>query len=847
MSLGNNGDLYIDRGTGDYYAKVDGVWVFQGNITGPQGPDGTQGIQGPPGPTGTPGAVVITAEILFGSGPPDDGDGDDGEVYVDTDADDVYKKTAGHWDLQTNLKGSSGASFFTGNGVPDDGNGLDGDTYLDGITGLLYGKASGTWTATGTSLKGPAGDDGADGAAGATGAPGTRGSLWNNAGGAPGTIPGVLMGDHYLDADTGNVYSYAGGVWVLRMNIIGPSGTNGTNGTNGTDGTDGTNGTDGADGATIYNGAGAPSGGLGVNGDLYINDTTHHYYKKVAGSWADQGVLAGDQGPPGNDGNDGAPGADGADGTNGTDGNDGADGFNFLTGAGAPGGGTGNNGDVYLNATNGDVYGPKSAGSWGSVVGNLKGVAGTNGTNGARGSAWYTGSAVPSGLSGEADGDFYVRSTNGEIYQRIAGAWTDQGYSIKGPAGADGAAGAAGAAGSAGATGSAGARGSIWYSGSAVPSGLAGEADGDYYLRSTNGEVYKRVSGAWVDQTFSLIGPTGATGSPGGGGGGGTGIFRGSYTFSTTTTDSDPGAGTLRFSAADTGAADTFSIYVDLLDSGATDRTTELDALLASDVVYQTKVWVTDSTGLQGCMGILTAVTTVSGYRKLVCKTLIGASSPFSNAASVILSVQTFMQELPEIPPPNLNQSGTYNVGFPGSIIGAGKPSLSLTASVMRCVPFWAPRMMRVRRMQTNVVTAASGGGRDGRWFIFKARNHQLGELTGGATVYDSGAISGMFASAGAKDQVVSTTLPPGYYIAALAVGAWTGTLTVNGFGLWFPDGAGNVNSAGTSNTLSSISVSADETAVALSTCPALNFNLAGLGTVDAQFVAPFSLEYWWG
>lgn len=32
MSLGKNGDLYINRDTGDYYAKVDGVWIRQGNI-----------------------------------------------------------------------------------------------------------------------------------------------------------------------------------------------------------------------------------------------------------------------------------------------------------------------------------------------------------------------------------------------------------------------------------------------------------------------------------------------------------------------------------------------------------------------------------------------------------------------------------------------------------------------------------------------------------------------------------------------------------------------------------------------------------------------------------------------
>ena len=55
--------------------------------------------------------------------------------------------------------------------------------------------------------------------------------------------------------------------------------------------------------------------------------------------------------------------------------------------------------------------------------------------------------------------------------------------------------------------------GTTWYVGAAVPTTL--HNNGDFYLRTTNGQVYQQVSGAWVDQGFSLIGPTGATGAPG--------------------------------------------------------------------------------------------------------------------------------------------------------------------------------------------------------------------------------------------------------------------------------------------------------------------------------------------
>ena len=32
--LGNDGDYYLDDATGDYYTKVTGAWVLQGNLQG---------------------------------------------------------------------------------------------------------------------------------------------------------------------------------------------------------------------------------------------------------------------------------------------------------------------------------------------------------------------------------------------------------------------------------------------------------------------------------------------------------------------------------------------------------------------------------------------------------------------------------------------------------------------------------------------------------------------------------------------------------------------------------------------------------------------------------------------
>jgi Collagen triple helix repeat (20 copies) len=56
--------------------------------------------------------------------------------------------------------------------------------------------------------QGPTGATGAQGPPGAAGATGTRGSLWYTGSGAPGTIPGVLTGDLYLDVASGDIYQF---------------------------------------------------------------------------------------------------------------------------------------------------------------------------------------------------------------------------------------------------------------------------------------------------------------------------------------------------------------------------------------------------------------------------------------------------------------------------------------------------------------------------------------------------------------------------------------------------------------------------------------------------------------
>jgi hypothetical protein len=82
-------------------------------------------------------------------------------------------------------------------------------------------------------------------------------------------------------------------VWLNATGAIGPQGPQGATGSTGPQGTAG---------SQIYTGAGSPSGGLGIDGDFYINVTTGDYYQKSGGLWLLKGNLVGPQGPTGSNG-----------------------------------------------------------------------------------------------------------------------------------------------------------------------------------------------------------------------------------------------------------------------------------------------------------------------------------------------------------------------------------------------------------------------------------------------------------------------------------------------------------------------------------------------------------------
>jgi hypothetical protein len=339
---------------------------------------GTPGPTGAKGDAGDPGAILVGdgANILTGDGVPDNGIGTDGDLYINNLNGDVYKKVSGAWVLQLNIRGPQGIQGIQGD---------QGEIGPEGPQGLV--GADGEDGPPGP--QGADGNDGAAGPAGAAGPTGAAGATIHLGVGVPSNAIGNVL-DQYIDTATYTLYDKTSPTnWHSNGSFLGATGA------------DGADGSDGADGATIFVAAGVPSGGLGNNGDLYIDTTSTNrdLYTKSAGSWSIATTLRGPQGIPGNDG---APGEDGNDGAPGAAGQDGS---SILFGTTDPTGAVGQDGDVYYQTISQHIW-TRSAGSWtdaGSLAGS-PGAPGADGDDGAPGAdgvgnAWYTGAGAPTTVS----------------------------------------------------------------------------------------------------------------------------------------------------------------------------------------------------------------------------------------------------------------------------------------------------------------------------------------------------------------------------------------------------------------------------------------------------------------
>lgn len=187
---------------------------------------------------------------------------------------------------------------------------------------------------------------------------------------------------------------------LITFPVPGPPGPEGDPGPTGEAGADG------ADGRTVLNGTGAPDVGLGLDGDFYLDTAASDLYgPKAAGAWGTATSLIGPQGPTGLTGDTGPAGADGADGSA------------VLNGAGVPDPGTGIDGDFYIDTTADAIYGPKTAGAWGTAT-SLIGPQGPQGDPGTGGTDIGTASDFDG--TGAVVGDYIAVTGTGPLAFAVA-------------------------------------------------------------------------------------------------------------------------------------------------------------------------------------------------------------------------------------------------------------------------------------------------------------------------------------------------------------------------------------------------------------------------------------------
>ena len=145
----------------------------------------------------------------------------------------------------------------------------------------------------------------------------------------------------------------------------------------------------------------------------------------------------------------------------------GADGNKILVSNTLPQSFIGNNNDLYINYSNGDLY-QKISNTW-LLLGNIRGPQGQQGIPGV-GSVIHYGIGAPTSDIGN-DLDTYIDNVSFNIYRKVGGIWEIQG-NLKG-------------------------EGNQFLYGDIDPINALGD-DNDVYLNQVNGKLFKKVNNSWL-------------------------------------------------------------------------------------------------------------------------------------------------------------------------------------------------------------------------------------------------------------------------------------------------------------------------------------------------------------
>lgn len=308
---------------------------------------------------------------------------------------------------------------------------------------------------------------------------------------------------------------------------------------------------------------------------------------------------------------------------------------------------------------------PGADGSPGSA--GAAGPTGPTGPAGSTGSTGLTGSTGPTGPTGATGAASTVTGPTGPT-----GA-TGAASTVTGPTGPTGPTGATGAAstvtGPTGPTGATGAASTV--TGPTGPTGPTGATGAASTVTGPTGPTGPAGStgGTGVQGPTGPTGPTGATGTTGSTGPtGAQGRFGGNaqpYTFDTTTTNSDPGTGNIRFNFV------TYSsvtrIYIDLTNAESVGCTSWIDSM--GDTVGGSKGRIrmfSVANPTQWADFKLTGVTTASGYRILEV-TFVDKNGSFQNGVAADTIVE-FTPSGDNVGPSAIIENATTPVGVAGEI-----------------------------------------------------------------------------------------------------------------------------------------------------------------------------------
>lgn len=443
-TYGNNDDLYLNTNTNDIYIKMDGEWVFIGNLQGDKGEKGDTGAKGKDGIDGLTPTLRITADGYWeinGLTTSVKAAGVEGNVPT------ISINANGYWTIDGNstgvkAKGEDGAEWFVGD-IVDGLNIVEaivpgstiGDLYLNTLNGNIY-KCIGTnswlyagnlkgadaivpniginedgfWTIDGVSTGVKAeGKDGTNGQNGADGSTWFYGTIIDGTSTQSANIADSKVGDFYFNVTNCNIYACTSqNNWTYITNIKGSSGRDGAQWIIGTL----ISSTDSGISMTISN---------SKVGDLYFNTDNNYLYQCVAeNTWNYIACLKGSDGADGADGADGSDGANGADGSNGSNGINGKDGTVWLYGDAIHGYAasqivviSGSKlGDLYFNTTTNNLYQCIAENTW-KYLTCLKGD---------EGSIWHYGTELTGtndqtkAIANTKFGDFYLNVSTCNVY-----------------------------------------------------------------------------------------------------------------------------------------------------------------------------------------------------------------------------------------------------------------------------------------------------------------------------------------------------------------------------------------------------------------------------------------------